>query len=109
MRDKTQEVRESTGVENGLDAGIEAAGEAPDGGGRLHEEGGRRGIVFRSGGGEDGDDGGDGSELDVGELLGPVADDLVLELPQGLELAAVFGGGGAQPRDQVLRAVSRRR
>lgn len=40
------------------------------------------------------EDGGDGwyqTELDEGELLGPVADDAVLELPQSLELDFGFG------------------
>lgn len=40
------------------------------------------------------EDGGDGwyqAELDEGELLGPVADDAVLELPQSLELDFGFG------------------
>lgn len=40
------------------------------------------------------EDGGDGwyqTELDEGELLGPVADDAVLELPQSLELDFEFG------------------
>lgn len=34
-------------------------------------------------------------ELEVGELLGAVADDLVLELPQGAEAGAAVGGGEA--------------
>ena len=102
-------MRKSSGVDNSLDAGIEAAREAANGGGRLQKEGvGVGGLHIGRGGGKDGDDGGDGAELDVRELLGAVADDLVLELPQGLEIGTAGGGGGAQTRNQVLRAVSRR-
>lgn len=38
MREEEEEVRKHAGVENGTDAGIEAAGEAADGSGGLNEE-----------------------------------------------------------------------
>ena len=75
--EKTQQVRKSTGPEHGLNASFKAAGEAAKGSGGLDKN---RGAVVGSGG-EKGDDGRDGAELDVGELLGAVADDLILDLP----------------------------
>lgn len=107
------------GGEHGPHAVVDAAREAPRGGGGLHE---------RGGGGpgprERRHDGGHGAEAEVLELLGPVPDDLVLDLPQrahplvlplllpssaasaAAAAAATDGsppGGGGQPRRQLLR------
>lgn len=75
--EKAQQVRKSTGAEHRLNASFKAAGEAAKGSGGLDKD---RGAVF-GGAGENGDDGRDGPKLDVGELLGAVADDLILDLP----------------------------
>lgn len=75
-------------MEDGLDAVIEAAGEAAEGGGGLDNEVGVRG-------GERGGDGGDGAELDVGELFGPVSDDVILDLSDCFEFHVGIGGGKA--------------
>lgn len=83
-------MRESSGVEYGADAGIDAAGEAAKGGGGLDNEVGG-GIGIGDGGGY----GGDGAELDVGKLLGAVSDDLVLHLSDGFQFDFAIGGGQA--------------
>lgn len=83
-------MRESSGVEDSADAGVDATGEAAECGGRLDYEAGV-GVGIGDGGGN----GGDGAELDVVELLGAVSDDLVLHLSDGLELDLAVGGGQA--------------
>ena len=97
MRKEPDEAREDSGVEDGADAGVESACEAPDDGGGLDEEVGV--AIVGAGGGEDGGDSGDEAELDVGELLGAVTDDAVLELPESLDLDFVLRRG--QPRQEV--------
>lgn len=86
MREEPEEVGKRAGVEDGTDAVVEAAGEATQDGSGLDEE---VGFVIGYGfslGGEDIGDGRDQAELDEGKLLGAVADDPVLELPESLEL-----------------------
>lgn len=88
-------MREHTGVKDGADAGVDAACEAAERGGGLNDEAGAA-IGTGIGSGESCGDGGDGAELDVGELLGAVADDLVLDLSDGLELDLAIGGGNGE-------------
>lgn len=85
-------MRESSGVEDGADTGVDAACKAAECGGGLDDEGGAGGGIGVSLG-QSGGEGGDGAELDVGELLGAVADDLVLDLTNGFELDFAVGGG----------------
>jgi len=83
MRYEAKEERESAGIKDGSDASFKAASEASDNGGGLDEAG---KVARVRGGREGGDDGGDGAEFDVGELLGAVADDLILQFSKCFEL-----------------------
>lgn len=86
-------MREGAGVEDGLDAVVDAASKAADGGGGIDEK--REGdvivpdigngvaVVIGEGVGEDGDDVSDGAEGDVVEFLGATANDLVLQVAYG--------------------------
>lgn len=86
--EESDQTRKSSGVEDGSDAVVDAAGEAAERGGRLDNEVG-------VGVGECGGDGGDGAELDVGMLLRSVSDDVVLHLADGFEFHRAIGGGEA--------------
>lgn len=87
-------MRESSGVENGADAGIDAAGEAAKRGSGLDDEAGAGSGIGISAG-ENSSEDGNGAELDVGEFFGAVADDLILHLSNGFELDFAIGGGEA--------------
>jgi len=87
-------MRESSGVENGSDAGVDAAGEAAKRCSGLDDEAGfGSGISISAG--ENSSEDGNGAELDVGEFFGAVADDLVLYLSNGFEFDFAIGGGEA--------------
>lgn len=92
-------MRESTGVEDGTDASVDAVGKAAECGGGLDDKVGA-GIGIGVSIGESSGDGGDGAELNEGELLSAVADDLILHLSDGFELDFVIGGGEAV-EDQI--------
>lgn len=108
---------DDAGADDGAGPVLDPAGEAADGGGGLDEE---------SGGGGRGDEGGgdfgDGTELEVKELLRLVPDYLVLHvpnrphqrrlllLPSAVAPAARGGAAaGAQPLRQLLRPANDRR
>ena len=50
---------------------------------------------------------GDNAELDEGQLLGAISNDLVLDVSQGLQLDG--GIGGRQPSDELGRRLGSRR
>lgn len=87
-------MRESSGVENGTDTGVDAAGEAAKRGSGLDNEAGTGSGISISAG-ENSSKDRDGAELDVGEFFGAVADDLVLNLSNGFEFDFAIGGGEA--------------
>lgn len=113
------EVGHSACIEDGANPVLNPTCEAADGGGGLNDNGSitaaadpaRVGGGGGGGGGEDGDNLGDGAEVEVEELLGLVADDLVLDLAEGLEQRLPLRGAGAhaQPSGQIFRPVIRRR
>lgn len=108
MRQEPDEAREDSGIENGSDTSVEAAGEATDHGGGLDEEvgvaiGGRIGC-----GGENIGDGGDQAELDEGKLLGAVTDDAILEVAESLDLDLGVGRGEAGEEVGVVARGGRR-
>ena len=86
--EESDQTRKSSGVEDGSDAVVDAAGEAAERGGRLDNEVG-------VGVGECGGDDGDGPKLDVGVLLRSVSDDVVLHLADGFEFHRAIGRGEA--------------
>lgn len=99
MRQEPDEAREDSGIENGSDARVEAAGEATDDGGGLDEE---VGVAIGDGigcGGENIGDGGDQAKLHEGKLLGAVTDDAVLEVAESLDLD--LGVGREEAREEV--------
>lgn len=76
-------MRESAGFDNGSDAGVEAASEASQSRCRLHHN---VIVVDADVIGQDGGYGWDGAQLQEGQLLGAITDDLVLHFSQSLQL-----------------------
>lgn len=83
-------MRESSGVEDGVDTGVDATGEAAERRGGLDDDA-RTGGGTSISGCESGGDGGHGAEFDVRELPGAVADDLVLHLSNGFDFRFAVG------------------
>lgn len=108
--EEREEARKSLSINHGPDTVIKATSEAADGDSRLNQE---RICRIRIGNvgrrrGEDFDDGWDSAEAEEGELLGAVADDLILEVAEGFELNGVVRGSGAQAGEKVLLGGGRR-
>lgn len=93
--------REGSGIENGGDTGVDAAGKAAKNSSGLDEN------VGVGSGGENCSNMGDNAELDEGQLLGAVTDDLVLDVSQCLELHGSVGGG--QSADELRGRLGNRR
>lgn len=84
-------MRENTGVKDGTDASLDATGKAAEHRRRLDNEVGA-GIGIGVSFGENSGDGGDCTKLDIGELLCPVPDDLVLDLSDSFQLDFAISG-----------------